>query len=132
MPNAKFYFQRRGGDFPKIIVHFTLFLELCRLSPPEMEVSIFVTHFMETDSTAAVVGFAIAMLVVVFTSMGFIGMLLFSMKRNASRRDPQVDELLEEMEESTRKADLARTHGDEVNQRIEPWEREGDWWKNKQ
>lgn len=87
---------------------------------------------METDSTFAVVGFAIAMLVVVFISMGFIGVLLFSIKRNASRRDPQVDELLEEMEENTRKADLARTHGDEESKKTEPWEREGDWWKNNQ
>jgi hypothetical protein len=39
---------------------------------------------METDSTAAGYGFTIVMLVIILVSMGFIGMILLSVKRNAS------------------------------------------------
>ena len=78
---------------------------------------------------AASDGFAIAMLGVILLSMGMIGVLFWCMKRNAARRDPHVDSLLEELEEEERRERLPRTAPGGEKPR-EPWERESDWWKS--
>lgn len=78
---------------------------------------------------AASDGFAIAMLGVILLSMGMIGVLFWCMKRNAARRDPHVDSLLEELEDDERRERLSRTAPVDEKSR-EPWERESDWWKS--
>ncbi len=70
-------------------------------------------------------GFAIAMLGMVALSLGVIGVLFLCMRRNAARRNEQVDELLEEIAAEEKREAAHRT---ETPQR-EPWEKEGDWWK---
>ncbi len=82
---------------------------------------------METDLISAADGFAIAMLAMIFLSMGVIGVLLLCMRRSASRRDRHVDELFDEMEEDERKQELARANPEKKPE--VPWERDGDWWK---
>lgn len=68
--------------------------------------------------------FALVMLGVVAMSFGVLGLLWWSMRRHAARRDPEVDALLEE---------VARGEdGDEVapaKPAAAEWEKEGDWWK---
>ncbi len=68
------------------------------------------------------------MLAMIFLSMGVVGMLLLCMKRNAAKRDPHVDRLLEEMEEAEKQEALAKTRGP-APKIAEPWERNADWWK---
>ena len=83
---------------------------------------------MGPDHLSASDGFAIAMLAMILLSMGVIAMLLICMFRNAARRDPHVDQLLDEMEEAEKKADPTRTTGDAAPKQ-QPWEKDGDWWK---
>ena len=85
---------------------------------------------METELISASDGFAIAMLGMIFLGMAVIGVLLLCMRRSASKRDPHVDELFEEMEEDARRAALARTRADAENKSDAPWEKDGDWWKS--
>lgn len=89
-----------------------------------MRVAMGPDHFSASD------GFVIAMLGMIFLSMGVVGMLLLCMKRNASRRDPHVDRLLEEVEEEERLEKLAKTRGLREKKR-EAWEKDGDWWKKR-
>lgn len=70
--------------------------------------------------------FAIAMLAVIFSALGVIALLLLSMRWRASRRDPQVDALLEELAEETKQKRAATTA---PSQRA-PWERDADWWRS--
>ena len=71
-------------------------------------------------------GLVIAMLATMTFSLGTIGMLLLCMRRNAARRDKDVDNLLEEVAaEEKRAATPIPTDSPER----EPWEKEGDWWK---
>jgi len=79
-------------------------------------------HFSASD------GFAVAMLAMIFLSMGVVGSLLLCMKLNAAKRDPHVDQLLEEMEEEERLEALAKSRGP-APKTSEPWERNADWWK---
>ncbi len=78
-------------------------------------------------------GLAIALLVTVLTSFGVIIMLLGCMLWNASRRDQDVDQLLDEMEKSEKdgesRAAEARAKGGRGEDKLEDWERAGDWWK---
>jgi len=84
---------------------------------------------METEFISASDGFAIAMLGMIFLSMAVIGLLLLCMRRSASKRDPHVDDLFEEMEEEARQAELARTRAQAEKKSDAPWEKDGDWWK---
>lgn len=70
--------------------------------------------------------FALSMLCVIALAMGTIALLFFCMRREASRRDPQVDALLEEVEREERQAMEPKP----VGSAREPWERSSDWWKN--
>ena len=83
---------------------------------------------MGTEQLTASDGFAIAMLAMVVASMGVLAMLGFCMFRNAARRDPQVDGLLEEMERKDRESRLPPP-GDKPSRENEPWEKDADWWK---
>lgn len=74
-------------------------------------------------------GFAIAMFGVIALSLGTVAVLFVCMRRNAARRDPHVDALLEELEEDERKELPAGGEAGEECPR-EPWEREADWWKS--
>lgn len=73
-------------------------------------------------------GFAIAMLGVILLSMGTLATLFFCMRRSASKRDPQVDALLEELEAEEREQHHTTTDAEAKSR--EPWEREADWWKS--
>lgn len=69
--------------------------------------------------------FALAMLGTFATSFGLLGLLWWSMRRHAARRDPAVDALLEE---------VAREETTGVEVAAKPvaapeWEKEADWWK---
>lgn len=70
-------------------------------------------------------GMALSMLVVMLMSFGFILTLLVCMGRSAARRDRDVDDLLDEMEEEGKRAKPVR--GKETK---EAWEKEGDWWRS--
>jgi len=82
---------------------------------------------MGPEHQSAADGFVIAMLVMMMLSLGVVALLFLCMRRNAVRRDRYVDELLEEVAETERKEKQAAL-GDAP--KPEPWERDGDWWKN--
>jgi hypothetical protein len=87
---------------------------------------------MTTVFLSASDGFVITMLAIIGLSMGVVALLFVCMRRNAARRDPLVDELLEEVareeEEEESRAAAAR---EEPNPKpAEPWVREPDWWKS--
>ena len=77
--------------------------------------------------SAAADGFVIAMLIMMTLSMGTLIILAICMRRNVARRNSQVDELLEEVAEEEQKANRAPTMADAPAP--EPWEKDGDWWK---
>ncbi len=73
-------------------------------------------------------GLALAMLATLLVSFGVIVMLLGCMLRNASRRNKEVDDLLEELERDEKvetKAGKAKPM-----EKREEWERDGDWWRD--
>ena len=78
------------------------------------------------DVTAAD-AFALAMIGVMFLSLGVVSLIFFSIRRSALNRDPAVEALLEEIET------LEETPPAETPEPERPaapaWEREGDWWK---
>jgi hypothetical protein len=76
------------------------------------------------DYTAAD-AFALAMLCVMLLSMGVIAMLFFLIRKSSSRRDAQVDELLEELARDEKPQPAASTPAPI----LEDWEKEPDWWK---
>ncbi len=73
----------------------------------------------------AVDAFALSMLGVIGLAFGTITMLFVCMRRAASRRDPHVDALLEEVERETLRQGQAGAGG----HKREPWERGSDWWR---
>jgi hypothetical protein len=75
-------------------------------------------HTPESDA------FAVAMLVVIFSALGVVGLLLVCMRWRASKRDKHVDDLLEEMAEEQKNA-VAHP----VNAPLAAWEKDADWWK---
>lgn len=72
-------------------------------------------------------GFAVAMLGVILLGFGVLLMLGFCMFRNASRRDGDVDRLLDEVAEVEKAAMRGREAGKKSER--EPWESDSDWWK---
>lgn len=72
-------------------------------------------------------GFALAMLLVLLSSFGIILMLGFCMFRNASRRNGDVDKLLEEIADEEKSATGRKIPAGEVKPEL--WEKDGDWWK---
>jgi hypothetical protein len=73
-------------------------------------------------------GLVITMLCAMALSLGVIGVLIFCMRRNARRRDRQVDELLEEVAAAEERDRHAASVEDPPG--AAPWERDGDWWKS--
>jgi flagellar basal body-associated protein FliL len=74
--------------------------------------------------------FAVMMLVVIFFSLGIVGLLLWMMKVKAAQRDPHVDALLDELEQSA-KDSKANTEKKPQNEKPNlPWEKQADWWKS--
>lgn len=71
-------------------------------------------------------GLALAMLAMIMLAFGVILMLLVCMLRSSSKRDAQVDLLLEEFQEESKKMQPAKTARAEKEK---AWERDGDWWK---
>jgi hypothetical protein len=82
--------------------------------------------FSASIQISAADGFAIAMLCVTFASMALLALLFLSMRIHVARRDPQVDALLEELENDEREE--ARLASPEPAP-SQPWERDADWWK---
>ncbi|MEP3212967.1 MAG: hypothetical protein ABJQ29_07235 [Luteolibacter sp.] len=72
-------------------------------------------------------GLALAMACVMGTAFVVIATLLFCIIRNASKRDPEVDDLIEEVEQEE-KAGREKKPAGKVKER-EDWEKDGDWWK---
>ncbi len=70
--------------------------------------------------------FALGMLCTVLLSFGVLLMLGFCMFRAASRRDRDVDDLIEEVGEEE-KVETTTVKGAEA--RREDWEKDEDWWK---
>lgn len=73
-------------------------------------------------------GLAITMLAMIILSFGVILTLFVCMARNASRRDAEVDRLLDEFEQDEKAGGRVRVGSGEVKGG-EPWERDADWWK---
>ncbi len=88
----------------------------------------FLKRAMEPEHLSAADGFVITMLVMMAISLGVLGVMVLCMRRAAARRDRQVDELLEEIAEAEKREKQAPAGGENPNP-AEPWEREGDWWK---
>lgn len=80
---------------------------------------------MENDLISAADGFILAMLATVALGLAVIGLLFWCMRRSAALRDPQVEELLEELAEDEKRQ---KPSSAETSQ-MEPWERDADWWK---
>lgn len=72
-------------------------------------------------------GLAIAMLSVMLLAFGVVFSLLFCMFLAAKRRNPEVDELLEELEQEEKNAKLVKAVP--VEKKREEWEKDGEWWK---
>jgi|GEM_PF-551546 len=71
-------------------------------------------------------GLALAMLAMVTLAFGVILTLLVCMIRNSSRRDAEVDRLLEDFQEDEKKGEPAKTA---IEEKKEDWEKDGDWWR---
>lgn len=83
---------------------------------------------MIADAISAADGLVLTMLTMMILSFGTVALLLICGLRNASRRNPLVDELIEEVAE-TEKQKLPDPVTTEPEKSLEPWERDGDWWK---
>ncbi|MES2923065.1 MAG: hypothetical protein V4819_16030 [Verrucomicrobiota bacterium] len=82
---------------------------------------------MATASLSASDGFVIAMLAMMALSLCVLIVLAICMRRNVARRNRQVDELLEEVAAEEARENRARAVADTPAR--EPWEKDGDWWK---
>ena len=71
--------------------------------------------------------FALSMFGVILLSFGVLLMLGFCMFRNASRRDGDVDRLLDEVAEDERATTVEKNPVGEMKSEL--WEKDGDWWK---
>ncbi len=83
---------------------------------------------MTSHSLSASDGLVIAMLAMMVLSLGVLVVLVVCMRRNVAQRDRQVDELLEEIAENEKRSKSATAMGEKAPP-AEPWERDGDWWK---
>ena len=68
----------------------------------------------------------ITLLAMMALSLSVVAGLFYCMRRNVARRDAQVDELLEEVADGERRKKQAIR---DAAKAPEPWERDGDWWK---
>lgn len=73
-------------------------------------------------------GFVLAMLTVMMVSFGIVALLIFCGLRSAARRNPEVDDLIEEVAaEESHQPPAPVTAKDPIP--LELWEKEADWWK---
>ena len=79
-------------------------------------------HFSENN------GMVIAMVGAMLLSCGVVLMLIFTIVRNARRGNREVDDLLDELNESEANEERVSVTKD-TEERREPWERKADWWK---
>lgn len=73
--------------------------------------------------------FAVAMMLVMFSSFAVVGLLVWSMRRNVARRDRHVDALLEELQEAPQETVAGNRERKSPQHPSEPWQRDEDWWK---
>ncbi len=78
---------------------------------------------------SAIDAFALSMLTVVFLSFGMIGLLFLNMARRASRRDLELEQLIQEVATKSEDSTSIRPNNQSTE---ESWEREVDWWKKSQ
>jgi hypothetical protein len=74
-------------------------------------------HSSEADA------FALAMIVFMVFGMGIVGMILFTVFRNAAKKNREVDDLIDEV---ARKEGKQKTPAAPVSKE---WEKDADWWK---
>lgn len=67
--------------------------------------------------------FALAMIVVMVCGMGVIAMILFTIFRNAAKRNKDVEDLIDE---ASREDETPKTP---VGASKKAWEKDADWWK---
>lgn len=82
---------------------------------------------MSTQNISAADGLVIAMLAMMVLSLSVVGLLFLCMRANVSRRNREVDDLLDEVAEDERREKLAVQ---DKSKATAPWERDSDWWKN--
>lgn len=81
------------------------------------------------ETISAADGLVLTMLAMMALSFGTVALLVFCGLRNAARRNPHVDELIEEVTA----AEMEKTPSPVATEpavKLEPWERKADWWKN--
>lgn len=74
----------------------------------------------------AIDALALSMLAVLLASFGVVMMLFLNMARHASRRDPELEQL---MEDADRLLESREAPVGSMETPREPWERDGDWWR---
>lgn len=67
------------------------------------------------------------MLAMILLSLGVITMLFGCMLWNSSRRDKEVDRLLDDLAREEKEAKPAQAGKPEAKKQA--WEKDGDWWK---
>ncbi len=73
-------------------------------------------------------GFALAMIAILMLSLGTVLGLLISILRHGSKRDREVEDLIDEVSRDETSSDPAPAGKTDPATR-EPWEKDGDWWK---
>lgn len=73
-------------------------------------------------------GFALAMIAILMLSLGTVLGLLISILRHGSKRDREVEDLIDEVSRDETSSDPAPAGKADPATR-EPWEKDGDWWK---
>jgi uncharacterized protein (DUF58 family) len=86
---------------------------------------------MNLGVVTAADGLVIAMLLVMFLSLGVVALLFLTIRRSAACRDAEVERLLEEISAEEEKEVIeASRKAPESDVAAQPWERDGDWWKS--
>ena len=85
---------------------------------------------MDWRTIPAADAFAISMIGVIFLGMAVVAMMFLCMRRSAVRRDPKVEELLEELDASERDRPAPPPRKSGKARPAQAWERDGDWWKS--
>lgn len=84
---------------------------------------------MDSAPISAVDGFVLAMLGMMFLSGGVIVLLIICGLRNSARRNHEVDQLIEEMNQAPETEKIPPSKDNADAPKPEPWERSGDWWR---
>lgn len=73
---------------------------------------------------------ATSMLIIMTLALAMVGYLFYRMNQCAKKPMSPEEELLQEMEDEEGENE-ATPAGGEGKDQLEPWEKDGDWWKNK-